>query len=103
MNAAVATALAFVGYFIGYRLYSRYLADEVFELDDANETPAHTMTDGVDYVPTRSPVLFGHHYASIAGLAPMLGPAVAVIWGWFPAMAWVVIGALLVGCVHDFG
>ncbi|MFB6350806.1 MAG: carbon starvation protein A, partial [Bradymonadaceae bacterium] len=103
MNAAVATAIAFVGYFIGYQVYSRYLAEQVFELDDANETPAHTMTDGVDYVPTRSPVLFGHHYASIAGLAPMLGPAVAVIWGWLPAMAWVVLGALFVGCVHDFG
>jgi hypothetical protein len=73
MNAAVATALAFVVYFIGYQLYGSYLAEQVFELDDAHETPAHTMTDGVDYVPTRSPVLFGHHYASIAGLAPMLG------------------------------
>ena len=103
MNAAVATACAFVAYVIGYRLYSGYLSREVFELDDANETPAHSMTDGVDYVPTDSPILFGHHYASIAGLAPMLGPAVAVIWGWLPAMAWVVLGALLVGCVHDFG
>ena len=103
MNAAVATALAFVAYFIGYQLYGSYLAEQVFELDDAHETPAHTMTDGVDYVPTRSPVLFGHHYASIAGLAPMLGPAVAVIWGWLPAMAWVVLGALFVGCMHDFG
>jgi len=103
MNAAVATALAFAGYALGYIFYSRYLAQRVFELDDANKTPAHTMTDGVDYVPTSSPVLFGHHYASIAGLAPMLGPAVAVIWGWVPAMAWVVFGALFVGCVHDFG
>lgn len=103
MNAAVATAIAFAGYAAGYIFYSRYLAEQVFELDDDNPTPAHTMTDGVDYVPTSSPVLFGHHYASIAGLAPMLGPAVAVIWGWVPAMAWVVLGALLVGCVHDFG
>ncbi len=103
MNAAVATALAFVAYFLGYHFYSRYLAAEVFELDDARQTPAHSMTDGVDYVPTSSPVLFGHHYASIAGLAPMLGPAVAVIWGWLPAMAWVVLGALFVGCMHDFG
>lgn len=103
MNAAVATAIAFAGYAVGYIFYSRYLAEQVFELDDDNPTPAHTMTDGVDYVPTSSPVLFGHHYASIAGLAPMLGPAVAVIWGWVPAMAWVVLGALLVGCVHDFG
>ena len=103
MNAAVATALAFVGYYLGYHFYSRYLSDVVFELDNKRETPAHTQTDGVDYVPTSRAVLFGHHYASIAGLAPMLGPAVAVIWGWLPAMAWVVLGAVFVGCVHDFG
>jgi len=103
MNAAVATAIALVIYVAGYLLYGRYLGATVFELDDDNITPAHSQTDGVDYVPTSSPVLFGHHYASIAGLAPMLGPAVAVIWGWLPAMAWVVMGALLVGCVHDLG
>jgi carbon starvation protein len=61
------------------------------------------MSDGIDYVPTKRIVLFGHHYASITGLAPMLGPAVAVIWGWVPAMLWVVLGAVFVGCVHDFG
>ena len=103
MNAAVATAIAFAGYVAGYLIYSRYLARRVFELRDDVETPAHKLRDGVDYVPTRPGVLFGHHYASIAGLAPMLGPAVAVIWGWLPAMCWVVLGALFVGCVHDFG
>jgi carbon starvation protein len=74
----------------------------VFRLDDARPTPAHTMTDGVDYLPTRPAILFGHHFASITGLAPMLGPAVAVIWGWGPALVWVVLGAVFVGCVHDF-
>ncbi len=103
MNAAVATAIAFAVYAAGYLFYSRYLARRVFELRDDVATPAHEQRDGVDYVPTRPAVLFGHHYASIAGLAPMLGPAVAVIWGWFPAMAWVVLGALFVGCVHDMG
>ena len=103
MNAAVATAIAFAVYLAGYLFYSRYLAEHVFALDPDRPTPAHEQTDGVDYVPTRKSVLFGHHYASIAGLAPMLGPAVAVIWGWLPAMAWVVLGALFVGCVHDFG
>ena len=66
-------------------------------------TPAHELEDGVDYVPTRPQILFGHHWASITGLSPMLGPAVAVIWGWLPAMLWVVLGAILIGCVHDFG
>lgn len=103
MNAAVATAFALVAYAVGYQFYSRYLSDQVFELREDVETPAHKWRDGVDYVPTHKYILFGHHYASIAGLAPMLGPAVAVIWGWLPAMAWVVIGALFVGCVHDFG
>lgn len=102
MTPAIAAVLAFLTYFLAYRFYARFLADKVFHVDDARPTPAHTQTDGVDYVPTRPGVLFGHHFASITGLAPMLGPAVAVIWGWLPAMLWVVLGAVLVGCVHDF-
>jgi len=101
--AALVTALCMVAYFLGYRLYSRYLSERVFSLDDGRVTPAHTRRDDVDYVPTRKFVLFGHHWASITGLSPMLGPAVAVIWGWAPAMLWVVLGGLFVGCVHDFG
>lgn len=102
MPAAVAAAFALVAYVVGYRFYSRWLAKKVFQLDAAAVTPAHEFEDGVDYVPTRPLVLFGHHYASIAGLAPMLGPAVAVFWGWLPALLWVVGGAIFVGCVHDF-
>jgi len=101
--AALVTALCFVAYFLGYAFYARYLARRVFTLDGSRPTPAHALRDDVDYVPTRPHVLFGHHYASITGLSPMLGPAVAVIWGWAPAMLWVVLGALFVGCVHDFG
>ncbi|MFZ0391255.1 MAG: carbon starvation protein A [Calditrichia bacterium] len=102
MNAAIPAAFALLAYYLGYRFYSKFLANRIFSLQDV-PTPAHRYNDGVDYVPTQKMVLFGHHYASIAGLAPMLGPAVAVIWGWFPAMMWVVLGALFVGCVHDFG
>lgn len=100
---AVVTALCFLAYFLGYVVYSRYLARRVFRLDPAATTPAHALRDDIDYVPTRPVVLFGHHYASITGLSPMLGPAVAVIWGWAPALLWVVLGAIFVGCVHDFG
>lgn len=100
--AALVTALCFVAYFLGYTLYARYLARKVYSLDASRATPAHTLEDGVDYVPTRPVVLFGHHWASITGLSPMLGPAVAVIWGWLPATLWVVLGAVFVGCVHDF-
>ncbi len=99
---ALVTVLCLVGYGLGYFVYARFLARRVFEIDPLAKTPAHTMTDGLDYVPTRRSILFGHHFASITGLAPMLGPAVAVIWGWLPAMLWVVLGAIFVGCVHDF-
>ena len=100
---ALVTAVCLVVYYLGYAFYARYLSRRVFLIDPHRPTPAHTLRDEVDYVPTRKLVLFGHHYASITGLSPMLGPAVAVIWGWAPAMLWVVAGALLVGCVHDFG
>jgi carbon starvation protein len=103
VNAATAAGLALVVYFLGYRFYSKFLAEKIYDLRADAVTPAHRINDGVDYVPTRKWVLFGHHYASIAGLAPMLGPAVAVIWGWVPALLWVVFGSLLVGCVQDFG
>jgi carbon starvation protein len=101
--AVLAVLLCFAMYAIGYVVYSRYLARHVFGLRRDAVTPAHAQEDGVDYVPTHRFVLFGHHFASITGLSPMLGPAIAVIWGWLPAMLWVVLGALVVGCVHDFG
>jgi carbon starvation protein len=102
MTPALAALAAFLLYGLGYRFYAGWLARRVFRLDPGAVTPAHAQSDGVDYVATRPAVLFGHHFASITGLAPMLGPAVAVIWGWLPALLWVVFGALLVGCVHDF-
>lgn len=103
MNPVVAAALCFVAYFVVYRFYARFLGRRIFRLDPTKSTPAHDLNDGVDYVPCRPSILFGHHYASIAGLAPMLGPAIAVIWGWLPGMLWVVFGTLFIGAVHDFG
>ena len=103
MTPAVATLCCFALYLLGYHLYALWIARTVFELDADAVTPAHELQDGYDYVPARKYVLFGHHYASIAGLAPMLGPAIAVIWGWVPAMLWVVFGTLFIGAVHDFG
>ena len=90
-------------YAAAYRLYARFLADRVFAIDPTRPTPAVTRRDDVDYVPANRYVLFGHQYASITGLSPMLGPAIAVIWGWLPAMLWVVLGAIFIGAVHDFG
>lgn len=102
MSPALVAIGAFAAYFFGYRVYARFLGRKVFALDPDAVTPAHTLRDDVDYIPTRPSILFGHHFASITGLAPMLGPAVAVIWGWLPAVCWVVFGAIFVGCVHDF-
>lgn len=102
MQPVLAAALCFITYVLFYRFYARHLGGRIFKLDPDKRTPAHEMTDGVDYVPCRKSVLFGHHFASIAGLAPMLGPAIAVIWGWLPGMLWVVLGTLLIGAVHDF-
>ncbi|WP_219416985.1 carbon starvation CstA family protein [Pseudonocardia nigra] len=101
---AIVVAIAVLAVFaLGYRYYSDYLARKVFALDPAYATPAHTMTDGVDFVPTNKHVLFGHHFTSVAGAAPIVGPAIAVFWGWGPALAWVVLGTIFAAGVHDFG
>ncbi|MCA9751183.1 MAG: carbon starvation protein A [Gemmatimonadetes bacterium] len=102
MNAtllAFVAALAFAG---AYRLYGRHLRTRVLAVRDDEPTPAHRLADGVDYVASRRSVLFGHHFASIAGLGPILGPAIAVIWGWVPAVLWIVFGTIFIGGVHDF-
>ena len=103
MSPALVTLLCFAAYILGYSVYAKHLATKVFTLDSNVSTPAHTLEDGFDYVPSNRFVLFGHHYASIAGLSPMLGPAIAVIWGWLPALIWVVLGTIFIGAVHDFG
>ena len=87
---------------VGYMAYSRYLSRFV-DLDDERETPAHKYEDGQEYVPAKKPVLLGHHFSSIAGGAPIVGPITAgAIWGWVPALLWVAIGNPLMGAVHDF-
>jgi carbon starvation protein len=102
VNAIYVLVGGLVIYLLGYWIYGKYLARRIFKLDADAPVPSRTMEDGVDYVPTNRYVLFGHHFASIAGAAPIVGPAVAVIWGWVPALLWVVFGAVLMGCVHDF-
>ena len=87
----------------GYLLYSKFLGNRVYQLSDAYTTPAHTMEDGVDFVPTNKYVLWGHHFTSVAGAAPIIGPAVAVIWGWVPAFLWVTLGTVFFAGMHDLG
>lgn len=102
-NALVITLLSFAALGLAYIVYGRFLAHSIFKLDPNRKTPSHSHYDGVDFVPTGVPVLFGHHFASIAGLGPIVGPALAVYWGWLPAVLWVVFGSILVGAVHDLG
>jgi carbon starvation protein len=87
----------------GYVFYSKFIAERIYQLDPDFRTPAHEFRDGVDYVPTNRFVLWGHHFTSVAGAAPIVGPAIAVIWGWAPAFVWVVLGTIFFAGVHDFG
>ena len=94
---------AFVGYLVAYHTYGRWLARRVFRLDAAAVVPSIECRDDVDFCPANKQVIFGHHYTSIAGTGPIVGPAIAVFWGWLPALLWVLFGAIFIGAVHDFG
>ena len=96
--AFAATALG-----LAYRIYGRFLAGRVFTLGDDEPVPSVVHADGSDFVATRRGVVFGHHFTSIAGTGPIVGPALAVIWGWLPALVWIVVGSITIGAVHDFG
>ena len=85
---------------IAYRTYGFYLS-RILDLDDRRPTPAHTDGDGVDYVPSKTPVVLGHHFASIAGAGPIVGPVIAVAFGWIPAVIWILVGGIFFGAVHD--
>ena len=89
--------------FVGYRFYSRFIGEKIYQLDPNFQTPAHAMRDDIDYVPTNRIVLWGHHFTAVAGAAPIIGPGIAVIWGWLPAFLWVVLGTMFFAGVHDFG
>ncbi len=101
MNALTIALITLAAYIVAYMLYARFLGRKVLGLDPRRKTPASSFEDGVDFVPTSPIVLFGHHFASIAGLGPILGPAIAVIWGWLPAVLWILFGSILIGGVHD--
>ncbi|MCA9084410.1 MAG: carbon starvation protein A [Planctomycetaceae bacterium] len=103
MLTLAVTIVSFAAFIIAYNTYGCWLSTKVFGLDDSAEMPSQQLRDDVDYVPTRKSVLFGHHFTSIAGTGPIVGPAIAVFWGWLPALIWVVLGSIFVGAVHDFG
>lgn len=92
-----------IAYFVAYYTYGRWLSRKIFKLDPLNQAPSLEFEDGEDFVPTTKGVVFGHHFTSIAGTGPIVGPALAVIWGWLPALLWVLFGSIFIGAVHDFG
>ena len=102
MNSLWLIIGALAAFAVAYRLYGSFLAAKVCVLDDSKVTPSHRLKDGVDYHPTSKLVLFGHHFAAIAGPGPLVGPVLAAQWGYAPGFIWIVIGACLAGAVHDF-
>jgi len=101
MNAGIILGFAIAVFIIAYKTYGNYVTS-VVELDDSNTTPAYKLNDGIDYVPAQTEVLFGHHFATIAGAGPIVGPILAIYFGWLPALVWIIFGTIFVGGVHDF-
>ena len=101
MNASWLLILGGVLFLLAYFIYGGYL-ERVFGIDPKRPCPSHTHEDGVDYTPTSPLVLFGHHFASIAGAGPIVGPIIAAMFGWGPAFLWIVLGCIFVGSMHDF-
>jgi len=90
-----------IGFIVAYLFYGRFISQRIFNFIEETPMPSHERNDGRDYVPTRRSILFGHHYTSIAGAGPIVGPAIGVVWGWLPAVLWIVFGSIFIGAVHD--
>lgn len=102
MNSFLLVVLALAGYMVAYHTYGKWLGRKIFRLSDTTPMPSHELHDGVDFVPAKKHILFGHHFTTIAGLGPIVGPAIGIIWGWLPAFIWVFAGSIFMGAVHDF-
>jgi carbon starvation protein len=102
MNAIFLILLVIGAYILSYRTYGYYLSRKIFKISDSNPMPSKELYDGIDYVPTKKSIVFGHHFTTIAGLGPIIGPAIGIIWGWLPALLWVVFGSIFMGAVHDY-
>ena len=102
VNAVWLVTAALSVYFIAYRFYGKFIAEKVLQLDDSRPTPAVRHNDGLDYVPTNKVVLFGHHFAAIAGAGPLVGPVLAAQMGYLPGTLWILVGVVIAGAVQDF-
>jgi len=103
LNSALLLITGILAYIVAYLFYSKWISRNLFSFKDNLKTPAHQFYDGVDYFPTPKKILIGHHFTSIAGAAPIIGPCIAAYWGWLPAFLWIVLGTIFIGAVHDFG
>jgi len=103
MQPLLIALFAGIGFVVAYHTYGRWLGSRIFALSARAVCPSEALKDGVDYVPTSKSVVFGHHFTSIAGTGPIVGPAIAIMWGWLPALLWVLLGSIFIGAVHDFG
>ena len=102
MNSVVVLIIGFVVFFIGYRYYAKYIDTKIVKADTQRATPAKMYMDGVEFMPTSKNILFGYQFKSIAGAAPIIGPIMAIQWGWFPALLWILVGAFFIGWVQDY-
>src|SRR5512139_2463949 len=102
MNSVIVIIIGFIVFFIGYRFYAKYVDTKIIKSDPKKATPARMFMDGVEFMPTSKNILFGYQFKSIAGAAPVVGPIIAIQWGWLPAMLWLLLGALFIGWVHDY-
>lgn len=103
MSAIPVACVCLLALGLGYRVYARFLDQQVFAVREDEAMPSHALRDDVDFAPTPRSVLWGHHFASVAGAAPILGPAMAIVWGWLPALLWIVGGVVFMGAAHDYG
>ena len=103
MSSIFLVIFGLIGFSFGWFVYSKFIAGKIYKLDPNYVTPAHQFNDGIDFVPTNKYVLWGAHFTAVAGAAPIIGPAVAVYWGWVPALLWVTFGSIFFAGVHDMG
>ena len=104
MSSIVLVLIGLLVFYLGFRFYSKFIGNRIFKIhEDDQIVPSKALEDGIDYVPTKKHILFGHHFTSIAGAAPIIGPCVAAYWGWLPALLWILLGTIFMGAVHDFG
>ncbi|MDR3197519.1 MAG: carbon starvation protein A [Planctomycetaceae bacterium] len=102
MSTLLIAFLSFFGFIVAYNTYGKFLARRIFQISLEEVTPSVELQDNIDFVPTNRYVIFGHHFTAIAGTGPIVGPTIAVIWGWLPALLWVIFGSIFIGAVHDF-